>query len=111
MNLKMKKTKKIMIAIFLFLAIILLGNKNVFATDEDYALNAFNEFKNLKYESTYNLYVGEEISVYATTKYHLIDWYLTPKITIDNKSIVEGHKTYGYDNKKAKKAGKSKEKQ
>ena len=104
----MKKTKKIMIAIFLFLAIILLGNKNVFATDEDYALNAFNEFKNLKYESTYNLYVGEEISVYPTQKYHLIDWYLTPKITIDNKSIVEAHKTYGYDNLKAKKAGKSK---
>ncbi len=94
-----KTMKKILLAIILFIAIILLKNTNSFgyvSNSED----AFNMFTNKKFKSEYTLYLGEKM--YSTDTQ--ISWYLKPTIKIDNLKIV------GIENKdelKAKKIGRT----
>ena len=109
-----KTIKKVLISMILFMTILLVKNANVFATTyNESQQNAFNEFVNQKYNSTYNLYLGEKMDATNYNMYYTIwdnntysiHWYIQPKITISNPSIV------GIENKgelKAKKVGKSK---
>lgn len=92
-----KTMKKILLALVLFIAIILLKSTNSFGyvTNSD---EAFKMFTNKKFKSEYTLYLGEKM--YSTDTQ--ISWYLKPTIKIDNLKIV------GIENKdelKAKKIG------
>lgn len=78
-----KTSKKILISILLFLAICLLHNSNVLATSDKE--QAFNDFANYKYDSTYYLCVGDTMYVEPWNAAYK----LKPKITIKNTEIAE----------------------
>lgn len=79
-----KTVKKILIAIVLFAAVVLMKNTNSFAATNTKD-KAFKAFSNMKDNTTYTLYVGQRMG--ATGDYYT-SWYFTPEITIKDLKVA-----------------------
>lgn len=79
-----KTVKKILIAMVLFTAVVLMKNTNSFAVTNTKE-KAFNTFANMKDNTTYTLYVGQTMG--ATGDYYT-SWYFTPEITIKDLKVA-----------------------
>lgn len=106
----MNKTKsRILLFVVLFIAMIALYNTKVLANDVPTSETtaptkndvAFEEFSKQKDNVTYNLFIGERVSVLNWN----IGYFLKPTVTINNKNIAVIKDDYSIKRVEAKKVG------
>ena len=102
----MNKTKsKILLFVVLFITAIALCNAKVLAnsnvTTQTKSDEAFEQFSKQKNNVTYNLYLGEKVSVVNWN----IGYFLKPTVTINNKNIAVIKDDYSIKKVEVKKVG------
>lgn len=95
-----KTIKKLLITVLLIIGIVLLKNTESFGYSS--MEQAFNTFKDKKYNSEYNLYIGEKMI--STIDGRLV-WYLNPTVNVNDLNTVEVENNFEL---KAKKVGSTK---
>ena len=80
-----KVIKNFLITVVLTISIIFLKNTICLGYNYEDPENNFKEFENIKYQTEYNLYLGEKM---YTVDNWLLSWYLKPVIKIENLGIV-----------------------
>ena len=80
-----KVIKNFLITVVLAISIIFLKNTICLGYNYENPENNFKEFENIKYQTEYNLYLGEKM---YTVDNWLLSWYLKPVIKIENLGIV-----------------------